>query len=78
MTYRSTMEDSDKEKWLEAMKLEMESMYSYTIWELVDRPKGVIPIGCKWIDKRKRGMDGNVETFKASLVANGYTQKRVD
>ena len=37
------------------------------------------PIGCKWIYKRKRGSDGKVQTFKARLVANGYTQKeRVD
>ena len=29
--------------------------------------------------KRKRGIDGKMETFKARLVAKGYTQKeRVD
>ena len=75
LTYRCAMEDNDKEKWLEAMKLEMESMYSNSVWELVDLPEGVNPIGCKWIYKRKRGVDGNVETFKARLVAKGYTQK---
>ena len=32
-------------------------------------------IGCKWIYKRKRGIDGKVKTFKARLVAKGYTQK---
>ena len=26
--------------------------------------------------KRKRGIDGNVETFKARLVAKGYTKKK--
>ncbi|NAU11332.1 hypothetical protein EE090_27775, partial [Klebsiella pneumoniae] len=40
-----------------------------------DLPEGVKPIGCKWIYKRKRGVDGKVETFKARLVAKGYTQK---
>ena len=25
--------------------------------------------------KRKRGVDGNVETYKARLVAKGYSQK---
>ncbi|KAH9741143.1 hypothetical protein KPL70_002513 [Citrus sinensis] len=30
---------------------------------------------CKWIYKRKRGVDGRVETFKARLVAKGFTQK---
>ena len=53
----------------------MESMYSNSVWELVDPPKHVRPIGCKWIYKKKRGIDGKVETFKARLVAKGYTQK---
>ncbi|KAK6128299.1 hypothetical protein DH2020_037954 [Rehmannia glutinosa] len=53
----------------------MDSMYSNSVWSLVETPKGVKPIGCKWIYKRKRGSDGKVETFKARLVAKGYTQK---
>ena len=53
----------------------MESMYSNQVWNLVEAPNGIKPIGCKWIYKRKRGIDGKVETFKARLVAKGYTQK---
>ena len=74
-TYKDAMDDSDKEKWLEAMNQEMESMYSDSVWELVDPPEHVRPIGCKWIYKKKRGIDGKVETFKARLVAKGYTQR---
>ena len=57
------------------MNTEMESMYSNQVWTLVDPVVGVKPIGCKWIYKRKRQIDGKVETFKAWLVAKGYTQK---
>ena len=57
------------------MNLEMDYMYSNQVWELVDLHEGVRPIGCKWIYKRKRGVDGRVETYKARLVAKGYTQK---
>ena len=57
------------------MNLEMDSMYSNQVWELVDLPEGVKPIGCKWIYKRKIGADGRVETYKARLEAKGYTQK---
>ena len=54
----------------------MESMYSNSVWSLVEAPKGVKPIGCNWIYKRKRRPNGKVETFKARLVAKGYTQKK--
>ena len=73
LTYSDAMDDSDKEKWLEAMNQEMESMYSNSVWELVDPPEHVRSIGCKWIYKKKREIDGKVETFKARLVAKGYT-----
>ena len=38
-------------------------------------PNGIKPVGCKWVYKKKRGIDGKVETFKIRLVAKGYTQK---
>ena len=50
-------------------------MYSNSVWSLVEAPKGVKPIGCKWIYKRKRRLDRKVETFKARLVEKGYSQK---
>ena len=79
LSYKHAMDDPDKDKWLTAMEQELESMYSNSVWELVDIPESVRPIGCKWIYKKKRGVDGKVETFKARLEAKGYTQKeRVD
>ncbi|KAL0413062.1 UNVERIFIED_CONTAM: Retrovirus-related Pol polyprotein from transposon TNT 1-94 [Sesamum radiatum] len=53
----------------------MDSMNSNKVWTLVDPPKGVKPVGCKWVYKRKLGADGEVTTFKARLVAKGYTQR---
>ncbi|KAL0355508.1 UNVERIFIED_CONTAM: Retrovirus-related Pol polyprotein from transposon RE2 [Sesamum radiatum] len=69
------MSDIDSEKWIEAMKSEMDSMSSNKVWTLVDPPKGVKPVGCKWVYKRKLGADGEVTTYKARLVAKGYTQR---
>ena len=57
------------------MNVEMKSMGSNKVWELVDLPEGIKPIGYKWVYKRKRGADRKVETFKARLVAKRYTQK---
>ncbi|KAL0430481.1 UNVERIFIED_CONTAM: hypothetical protein Sradi_0674100 [Sesamum radiatum] len=38
-TYREAMSDIDSDKWLEAMKSEMDSMGSNQVWTLVDPPK---------------------------------------
>ena len=38
-------------------------------------PKGLKPIGCKWIFKTKRDSNGNVERYKTHLVPKGFTQK---
>ncbi|KAL0455407.1 UNVERIFIED_CONTAM: Copia protein [Sesamum latifolium] len=69
------MSDIDSDKWLEAIKSEMDSMGSNQVWTLVDPPKGARPVGCKWVYKRKLEADGEVTTFKAKLVAKGYTQR---
>ncbi|KAL0455909.1 UNVERIFIED_CONTAM: Retrovirus-related Pol polyprotein from transposon TNT 1-94 [Sesamum latifolium] len=73
--YGEAMSDIDSDKWLEAMKSEMDSMGSNQVWTLVDPPKGVRSVGCKWVYKRKLGTDGEVTAFKARLVAKGYTQR---
>ena len=42
-------------------------------WKIVNLPPGSNPIGCKWIFKRKKKVDGTIERFKARLVAKGFT-----
>ncbi|KAL0318241.1 UNVERIFIED_CONTAM: hypothetical protein Scaly_2851900 [Sesamum calycinum] len=44
-TYGEAISDIDSGKWLEAMKSEMDSISSNQVWTLVDRPKGVRPVG---------------------------------
>ena len=65
LTYQDVMNSPDSERWLEAMKSEMESMYQNKVWTLVDLPEGVKPIGCKWVFKKKTDMDGKIQTYKA-------------
>jgi hypothetical protein len=42
---------------------------------LVDPPKGIKPIGYKWVFKRKNNMNGNVQIYKVRLVVKGYKQR---
>ncbi|KAF2360595.1 Reverse transcriptase RNA-dependent DNA polymerase [Trinorchestia longiramus] len=58
-----------------AMEEEMASMNINNVWSLVECPKNKKPIRCKWIFKNKTGPDGNVCSYKARLVAQGYARK---
>ena len=71
-TYEEAMNDIDSHHWIKAMKSELDSMYSNQVQDLVKVSNGIKPVGYKWVYKRKRGIDGNVETFKARL----YTKIR--
>ena len=59
-TYHEATNSSDSEKWLEAMKSEMKSMYDNQVWTLIDPPEVLKTIGCKWIFKKKTDMEQNV------------------
>ena len=37
-------------------------------------PESSKQVGCKWIFKTKRDSKGNIERYKARLIAKGYTQ----
>ena len=73
-TFDDVISDIDSEKGLDAIKSEINSMHSNQVWTLVDPPEGIVPIGCKWIYKRKINTDGKIETYKAKLVAKDYSQ----
>jgi len=75
VTLSQAMSRDDSKLWYEAMKEEMESMTKNQVWDLVELPKGLSIVGCKWIFKTKRYLKGNVERYKARLVAKSFTQK---
>nr|GEY60240.1 retrovirus-related Pol polyprotein from transposon TNT 1-94 [Tanacetum cinerariifolium] len=56
------------------MNVEMQSMKDNEVWNLVDLPPNGKTVGSKWLFKKKIDMDGVVHTYKACLVAKGFTQ----
>ena len=62
--YEEAMKDIDAHHWVQAMKSKLDSIYSNQVWDLVKAPSGIKPVGCKWVYKRKRGIDGKVEPLK--------------
>ncbi|GJZ38934.1 retrotransposon protein, putative, ty1-copia subclass [Tanacetum coccineum] len=72
--YKAALLDPESDKWLNAMNVEMQSMKDNKVWDLVDLPPNSKTVGSKWLFKKKTDMDGVVHTYKAHLVAKGYTQ----
>ena len=73
--YEEAMAGPDSNKWLEAMKSEIGSMYQNKVWTtLVDLPDDRQATENKWIFKKKTDLDGNVTIYKARLVSKGYRQ----
>ncbi|GJZ85685.1 retrotransposon protein, putative, ty1-copia subclass [Tanacetum coccineum] len=56
------------------MNAEMQSMKDNQVWNLVDLPPNCKTVRSKWIFKKKTNMDVNINTYKAYLVAKGFTQ----
>ena len=69
------LQDREKGKWIVAAKEEMGSLLKHDVWELADLPAGKRAISCKWVFKEKLDAKGHVHTYKARLVARGFSQK---
>jgi hypothetical protein len=57
------------------MKDEIKSMSTNEVWDLEKIPKGAKTVSCKWVYKTKYDSQGNIDKFKARLVAKEYTQR---
>jgi hypothetical protein len=63
--YTEAMEGPKSEKWLEAMKFDIRSMYDNKVWTLVDMSNDRKTVENKWIFKKNTNADGNVTIYKA-------------
>nr|GEU94564.1 ribonuclease H-like domain-containing protein [Tanacetum cinerariifolium] len=61
--------------WVEAMNNEIEALNMNNTWTICDLPIGRKPIGSKWLWKIKYKASGDIERYKARIVAKGYSQR---
>ena len=61
--YEEAMMSPDSDKWLEAMKSEMGSMYENKVWTLIDLLDDQQAMLNKWIFKRKTDTDSSVTIY---------------
>ena len=74
-TYKQAVSSAESSRWKAAMTEEYNSLTSHQTWELVDLPEGKNLVGCKWVYKTKRNAFGEIDRFKARLVAQGFSQQ---
>lgn len=68
-TFKVVVKES---KWRKAKDAEIIAIERNDTWELCDLPKGQKTIGVKWVYKTKLEENGEVDKYKACLVAKGY------
>ena len=56
------------------MDKEIDALERAGTWETVPRPKDKNVVGCKWVCQTKYNVDGNIEKYKARMVAHGFSQ----
>jgi hypothetical protein len=64
----------NSKEWECAMQEEYDSLMTNNTWTLVPLHVGRKLVSCKWVFKIKQGANGEVERYKAKLVARGFTQ----
>ena len=71
--YEEAMMSPDCDRWLKAMKSEIESMYENKVWTLGDLPDDRQAIENKWIFERKTDTDSSVTIYKARIVEKRFS-----
>lgn len=72
-TVAEALSSRDCDQWKHAMQHEYDCLVNNHTWEMVDAPEKSA-VQCKWVFKIKLDQE-NKKTFRARLVAKGFTQR---
>lgn len=70
------MQDTYRDKWVEAMKDEMKSPHENETNEIVELSKGKKALINKWIVRVKQEQYTFAPRYKVSLVVKGFSQRK--
>jgi hypothetical protein len=73
-TFNEAMSRPDADLWYAAMTEELEVFEKIGLYEVVEWPCDRKIIDLKWVYKIKCGLHGEIERYKARLMAKGFTQ----
>jgi vacuolar-type H+-ATPase subunit I/STV1 len=73
-TYEEAMKAPDADRWIEAMKFELDVLKKMRVWEVTQPPANTNIMGSKWVYRYKYNPQGLIIKRRACLVAQGFTQ----
>lgn len=73
--FADAMKSRDSDKWLCAMKDELDAFRENETWDLVPLPPGERAIDNRWVLRVKYKPDGSVNRYRARLVVRGVFQR---
>jgi len=71
---QEAMKSPDWLRWKDAIDEERVALEAHNTWKIVEPPKGVNVVGCRWVFRLKKDSAGNIVRYKARLVAQGFSQ----
>ena len=74
--YNEAIADEHREKWLNVMQDEMDSLHENYTSHLVELPKGKRVLMNKWVYKVKTREVDSEPKYKACIVVKGFQQKK--
>ena len=74
ISFDEAMSRPDADKWRRAMQEELDSLKENEVWTLVNRPKNTNIVTNRWVFRIKRSPEGEIERYRARLVARGFSQ----
>ncbi|SGY26804.1 BQ5605_C018g08797 [Microbotryum silenes-dioicae] len=73
--YEEAMASPKADKWIAAIKAELDAMAHHQVLIDSDLPSGARALRSKWVFTRKENAQGKVTCYKARLVAQGFAQR---
>ncbi|GKF18292.1 zinc finger, CCHC-type containing protein, partial [Tanacetum coccineum] len=75
-TYKEAITSRNFAFWNKTIDDEMDFLISNNTWELSDLPLGSKAIGCRWVFWIKYDTNGPIQTLKARLLIQGFSQRQ--
>ncbi|SGY12016.1 BQ5605_C011g06359 [Microbotryum silenes-dioicae] len=74
-TFAEAMASSEAKHWMAASEKELGSFKLHKVFKLTRLPTGARALGYRWVFTRKEDAEGNIISYKARLVIQGFAQR---